>query len=79
MPQLEGPATKIYHYVLGGFGEIKQKNKKDWQQLLAQVPIFKKKKEINATLFGTLIFIIVGFFLRISLLSLQPSHNFFLF
>ena len=28
MPQLEGPATKIYNYVLGGFGEIKQKEKK---------------------------------------------------
>ena len=27
MPQLEGPATKIYNYVPGGFGEIKQKNK----------------------------------------------------
>ena len=45
MPQLEGPATKkIYNYVLRGFGEKKQKEKKkeDWQQLLAQVPIFKK-------------------------------------
>ena len=40
------PATRIYNYVLGGFGEIKQKKKKkkDWPQLLAQVPIFKKKK-----------------------------------
>ena len=27
MPQLEGPATKIYNYVLGGFGEIKQEKK----------------------------------------------------
>ena len=30
MPQLEGPATKIYNYVRGsggGFGEIKQKKK----------------------------------------------------
>ena len=25
MPQLEGPATKIYNCVSGGFGEIKQK------------------------------------------------------
>ena len=25
MPQLEGPTTKIYNYVLGGFGEIKEK------------------------------------------------------
>ena len=46
MPQLEGPATGIYSYVLGGFGEIKQKKiKKDWQQSLAQVPIFKKKQK----------------------------------
>ena len=33
---------------MGGFGEKKQKEKKtkkeDWQQLLAQVPIFKKNK-----------------------------------
>ena len=28
MPQLEGPTTKIYNYVLGGFGEKKQKRKK---------------------------------------------------
>ena len=27
MPQLEGPATKIYNYVLGGFGGIKQEKK----------------------------------------------------
>ncbi len=27
MPQLEGPTTKIYNYVLGGFGEKKQENK----------------------------------------------------
>ena len=27
MPQLEGPTTKIYNYVLGGFGEKKQKKK----------------------------------------------------
>ena len=46
MPQLEGPKTKIYNYILGGFGEKKQK-KKDWQQLLAQVPIFKGKEHIH--------------------------------
>ena len=46
MPQLEGLTTKIYNYVLGGFGEKKQEKKKeDWQQLLAQVPIFKKKSK----------------------------------
>ena len=27
MPQLEGPATKIYNYEKGGFGEIKQGKK----------------------------------------------------
>ena len=27
MPQLEGPAAKIYNYVPVGFGEIKQKKK----------------------------------------------------
>ena len=45
MPQLEGPTTKIiyiYNYILGAFGEEKQKKKEDWQQLLAQGPIFKK-------------------------------------
>ena len=47
MLQLEGPTTRIHNYVLGGFGETKQKKKKkeNWQQLLAQVPIFKKKKK----------------------------------
>ena len=45
MPQLEGPTTKICNYVLGGYGEKKQKRKKkDWQQLLVQVLILKKKK-----------------------------------
>ena len=29
MPQLEGPATKIDNYVLGGFGEKKEKKKKN--------------------------------------------------
>ena len=28
VPQLEGLATKIYNYVPGGFGEIKQDKKK---------------------------------------------------
>ena len=46
IPQLKGPATKIYNCVQGGFGEIKLgKKKKDWQQLLAQVSILKEKKE----------------------------------
>ena len=43
---------RIYNHVLGGLGEKKEK-KEDWQQMLAQVPIFKKKvfsewiKDIN--------------------------------
>ena len=41
----EGPTTRIYNYVLGGFGERKKKKKEDWQRVLAQVPVFKKKKE----------------------------------
>ena len=46
VPLLEGPTTKLYNYVLGGiWGENKAEKKKDWQQLLAQVPILKKKKE----------------------------------
>ena len=44
MEQLEGSTTKIYNYVLGGFLEKKQEKKEDWQQLLAQMPILKKKK-----------------------------------
>ena len=40
--QLEGPTTRIYNYVLRGFVENKKK-RKDWQQMLAQVPVFKKK------------------------------------
>ena len=41
----EGPATRIYNYSLGGFGETKKKKKEeDWQQILAQVPILKAKK-----------------------------------
>ena len=50
VPQLEGPTTEIYNYVLVGFGEKKQgKKKEDWQQLLAQVPIFKKTKYRKAS------------------------------
>ena len=35
--QLEGPITKIYNYVLGGFGEKKQKEKKKKEKRLATV------------------------------------------
>ena len=44
MAQPEGPTTKIYNYLLRGFGEKKKKEKEDWQQMLAKVPIFKKNK-----------------------------------
>ena len=40
MPRLEGPTAKIYNYVLGGIWGEKAERKKNWQQLLAQVPIF---------------------------------------
>ena len=43
MPQLEEPTSEIYNHVLAGFGEKKQK-KKNWQQLLAQMPIFQENK-----------------------------------
>ena len=45
---LNDSTTKICNYVLGEFGEKKQKKiHEDWPQLLAQVPIFKKKKIIS--------------------------------
>ena len=45
LPQLEGPAAKIYNYVPGGtWGDKAEEKKEDWPQLLAQVPIFKKKR-----------------------------------
>ena len=34
--QPEGPTTRINSYVLGGFGEKKEKKEEDWQQMLAQ-------------------------------------------
>ena len=42
MAQPEGSTTRIYNYVLGGFGEKKKKGgkKEDWQQVLAQLPVF---------------------------------------
>ena len=43
----EGRTTRIYNYVLGGFGERKKEKIKDWQQMLAQVPIFKKKRVLS--------------------------------
>ena len=44
MPQLEGPTTKIYSYVLRDLGRKSRKEKNDWQQLLAQLPILKRKE-----------------------------------
>ena len=39
----EALTTRIYNYVLRGFGE-KKKRKEDWQQMLAEVLILKKKE-----------------------------------
>ena len=43
MPQLEALTARIYYYVLGVFGEKKEKKKEDWQQMLAKVLSLKKK------------------------------------
>ena len=41
--QPEGPTTRVQNYILGSFGE--KKNKKEaWQQMLAQVTILKNYK-----------------------------------
>ena len=47
VPQLEGPATKIYNYVWGRFAEIKQKKKKRLETVLSSSgqPLKKKKKD----------------------------------
>ena len=43
--QPEELTTRIHNYVLGDFGKKEKKKKKeDGQQMLAQVPIFKRKK-----------------------------------
>ena len=48
--QPEGYTTKVHNYLLVGFGEKeKEKKKEDWQQMLAQVPIIKKKLKIKIT------------------------------
>ena len=41
--QPEGPTTRTYNYVLGGFGG-KEEKKEDWQQMLAQVSISKQQQ-----------------------------------
>ena len=70
MPQLEGPTTEEEYTTIywGDLGRKKQeKKKKDWQQLLAQVPIFKGKKQKGAvylvllTLSSRLLAILLGF------------------
>ena len=44
IPQLEGPTTKNTQLCTGGlWGAEEEEKKEDWQQMLAQVPIFKKK------------------------------------
>ena len=43
MAEPERPMIRIDNYVLGGFRE-KKKKKKDWQQMLAQGLILKKKR-----------------------------------
>ena len=46
MPQLEGPTTKIYNHVLGGFGEEKQgKKKKRLATVVSSGANLKKKKK----------------------------------
>ena len=50
MPQLEGRTTKNTQLCAGGDLEREsrgEKKEEDWQQLLAQVPIFKKRKRMN--------------------------------
>ena len=46
MPQLEGATTKNIQLRTGWTGgeKVGEKKKEDWQQLLVQVPIFKKKE-----------------------------------
>ena len=45
MPQLEGPTTKTYNYLLGGFGEKNQKKKKDWQVVSSGANLKNKKEK----------------------------------
>ena len=51
--QPEGCTARIYGYVLRCFREKKEKEKEDWQQMLAQVPIFKKRSEMRCSCFVT--------------------------
>ena len=68
MAQPEGPTTRIYNYVLGDSGEKKKgKRRRRLAQMLAQMPIFKKRKQKKRETFlslsrgsGTLLCIPVG-------------------
>ena len=42
--EVEGPTTRIYNYVLGAFGEEKEK-KNSLATAVSSEPIFKKKKD----------------------------------
>ena len=45
MPQLEGPTTKIYNYVLGGFGEKKKKKRRRLATVVSSgANLLKKEK-----------------------------------
>ena len=47
--ELERSTTRVYNYILGGFGEKKKRKKEeDWQQMLAvnSKANLKKKKKI---------------------------------
>ena len=63
--ELEGPTTRIYNYVLGGFGEKKGEKEEDWQWILAQEPIFnnKKKKLSNNALINIWTYVVITYFL----------------
>ena len=44
MPQLEGPTTRIYNYVLEGFGEKKEKKEEDWQHVSSGANLKEKRR-----------------------------------
>ena len=49
MPQLEGLTARIYNCVLEGGWRRRRRGeeKEDWQQMLAQMLIFKREKKIE--------------------------------
>ena len=49
MPQLEEPTSKIYTMYGGIWREKAEKKEEDWQQLLAQVPILRKRQKSKET------------------------------